>query len=296
MDTQVILFYKYVNLPEPTAEVAAQKKLCQELSLVGRVLIGEEGINGTLDGSPENIQKYQDYISNHKYLSGIVFKSSPTTTSAFSKLKVKYRPEIVTLNHKVDLKNTGKRISPEELHSELEKKSDLVLIDMRNDYESAIGRFQNAVLAETENFRDLPEKIASLGQYKNKKVVTYCTGGIRCEKASALLVESGFKDVSQLDGGIFKYAEKYPDGFFEGKCFVFDQRMSVNFEKNRETILTFCEHCQEKSDTYTDCADNSCHRLFICCQNCQKKFKNFCTFNHENLTIQKEQSLISANF
>lgn len=296
MNTEVILYYKYINIPNPQEEVEKQKQFCQQVGLLGRILIGEEGINGTLEGTRQQIQKYKDYILGHEILSDIIFKTSKSETAAFNKLKVKYREEIVALNKQVDLKKAGRRITPEELHQTLENNEGVVLVDMRNSYESNIGRFKNAVLSNTENFRDLPEKLVELEKFKDKKVITYCTGGIRCEKASALLVENGFKEVYQLDGGIFKYAEKYPDGYFEGKCFVFDQRMSVSFEKERNTVLTNCEHCNEKSDRYLDCADDNCHRLFLCCQNCQSLKLGLCSETHKLVPVVGKQTSVNTNF
>ncbi len=285
MKNQVILYYKFIKVENPEKEVKVQKAVCQKIGLTGRVLIGEEGINGTLEGNKEQIEKYRDYISKHPLFSDIVFKTTESEIKAFDKLKIKFRPEIVALNSQVDLTKTGKRISSQELHEILENKEEVVLVDMRNDYESNIGKFKNAIAVDTENFRDLPSKIDKLKNLKDKKVITYCTGGIRCEKASALLVENGFKNVYQLDGGIFTYAEKYPDGFFEGKCFVFDKRMSVSFETKRQTVLTNCEHCDVKSDRYLDCVDDICHRLFICCQECQSEKNGFCTRSH-NISVE----------
>jgi UPF0176 protein len=277
---KVILYYKFVDVSDPQQEVQSQKDFCLENGLLGRVLIGHEGINGTLEGNVSQIRKYKNYLKNHPLFNNIVIKETPTKIPAFNKLIIKVRDEIVTLGKKVDLNKTGKRISPEELHQRLEDQEELILIDMRNDYESEIGRFENALSIGTKNFKDLPKSISKIKKLKDKKIVTYCTGGIRCEKASALLIQEGFSDVSQLDGGILKYAEKYPDGFFVGKCFVFDNRMSVNFEKTRQTVLTSCEHCKAKSDRYLDCQDDICHRLFICCISCEKNKNGLCSKAH----------------
>lgn len=275
MEKQVLLYYKFIPIPQPNKEVSSHKEIAAKIGLTGRVLIGPEGINGTIEGTRSQLQQYTAYLDSHPLFSGMVFKSSLSDGHAFKKLKVKSRDEIVTLGKQVDLRKTGKRISPEELHRVLENQEDVVLVDMRNEYESRIGKFRDSVVVKTENFRDLPGEIKSLENLKNKKVITYCTGGIRCEKASALLVEQGFKDVSQLEGGIFKYGEKYPDGFFEGKCFVFDQRMSVSFSEKAKTIAK-CEHCNSPEDRYLDCANLSCHRLTICCQSCEQKFGGLC--------------------
>ncbi len=276
----VLLYYKYVNIPDPIAEVELQRVFCLENNITGRILIGNEGINGTIAGEPESTNKYQDWMKARKIFNGIEFKISEGPKDTFGKLKIKFRPEIVTLGVEgLDPTKSGKRMTADELHQLIEQRDEnVVLVDMRNDYESAIGRFEGAVEAPIHRFRELPNVIDTLKRYKNKKVVTYCTGGIRCEKASALLIKEGFTDVYQLDGGIFKYAEKYPDGYFEGKCFVFDKRMAIGFNKAKKSkILTNCKLCGNHSDNYVDCANKSCHDLFICCGDCMEKYKEYCS-------------------
>ncbi len=273
----VLLYYKYVPLPDPAAVADAQRELCRRLGILGRILIGAEGINGTCCGTPEAIAEYKAATLAHPLLSDIAFKESSAETQPFFKLIVRLRPEVVALKTQVDLKNTGKRMSPEELHTTLENGEDVVLIDMRNDYEAHIGKFKDAVVLPMHNFRDLPDMMPHLEQYKDKKVITYCTGGIRCEKASALLNEHGFKDVSQLEGGIVTYAEKFPDGYFEGACFVFDERMALRYQgKNPRKILTKCTVCDQACDEYIDCTDIACHAMFICCGSCKEKNKGLC--------------------
>lgn len=288
---KVILYYKFVEVLEPEKEVNAHREVCQRIGLLGRVLIASEGINGTLEGNSSQIKRYKNYLKTHPLFNSITIKETEAEIPAFNKLIVKTRNEIVTLGQNVNLNKTGKRISPEELHKSLESQEDIILIDMRNDYESKIGRFKNAVPIGTENFKDLPKSISKIKNLKDKRIITYCTGGIRCEKASALLIQEGFSDVSQLEGGIFKYAQRYPDGFFVGKCFVFDNRLSVSFEKERQTILTSCEHCDQKNDRYIDCQDNACHRLFICCRSCEIDKNGFCSKEHQ---IQLKKPITSS--
>ncbi|MBP7114289.1 MAG: rhodanese-related sulfurtransferase [Candidatus Peribacteraceae bacterium] len=274
---KVLLYYKYVAVPEPDMETLRHRALCEKLGLKGRILISAEGLNGTCSGTAENIEKYKEALNAHPLFSGIEFKESDHPTHAFAKLFVRLRPEVVTLRAGIEAKDAAPYISPKELHAALEAGEDLVLIDMRNDYEAEIGRFRNAVTLPMKNFRDLPEHMPALKQYEGKKVVTYCTGGIRCEKASALLKEHGFADVRQLEGGIVKYCEEFPDGHFDGSLFVFDDRRAVRFPgKRKPTYVSSCAYCGSESDRHVDCTDDICHSLFVCCPTCEKKCGGYC--------------------
>ncbi len=274
---KVLLYYKYVNVPNPAGETERHRALAKSLELKGRILISSEGLNGTCSGTAENIEKYKEALNAHPLFSGIAFKESEHPTHAFAKLFVRLRPEVVTLRATVEAKDAAPYITPEELHDALEKGEDMVLIDMRNNYEAEIGRFRNAVTLPIENFRDLPGYMPNLATYAGKKVVTYCTGGIRCEKASALLKEYGFSNVRQLEGGIVKYCEAFPDGYFDGSLFVFDDRRTMRFPgARRQTYVSTCSYCGCDSDRHVDCTDNICHALFVCCENCEKKCQGYC--------------------
>lgn len=273
----VLLYYKFTQVKNPKFEVMQHKLVCQGIGLKGRILIGEEGINGTVAGTRAQLKQYTDYMDAHSVFNNIVFKRSPAGKMPFPKMIVKYREEIVTLGKKVDLKKTGKYLKPEELHELFETGEDMVVVDMRNNYEFEVGRFEGAIQPDTVKFYELPEKVKNLKIDKNKKVVTYCTGGIRCEKATALLAEEGFSDVYQLEGGIVKYLEKYPDGHFIGKNFVFDDRMVTNTDtKSGSKVLGKCAHCKKASDRYIDCVKPDCHQLFICCKACEKQHQGLC--------------------
>ena len=274
----VLLYYKFTPIKNAKFEAKQHKLVCKGIGLNGRIIIGEEGINGTVAGNRAQLKEYTDYMDNHPDFRGIVFKRSVAPKMPFHKMIVKYRPEIVTLGKKVDLKKTGKYLKPEQMHELFEKGEDMVVVDMRNNYEWEVGRFDGAIQPDTVRFFELPEKVKNLKIDKNKKVVTYCTGGIRCEKATALLAEEGFTDVYQLEGGIVKYLEKYPDGHFKGKNFVFDERMTTNSDtESGKVVLGKCAHCKKASDRYIDCAKPDCHQLFICCKDCDKQHKGLCS-------------------
>ena len=201
----------------------------------------------------------------HPLFSDMTFKVSSAGSMPFKKLMIKVRREIVTLGVEelgekdVSLEN---HLSPEEWKRAIEEE-DVVLFDVRNDYESAVGRFKNAITPPIQNFRDLPEALRKYGHLKEKKVLMYCTGGIRCEKASALFQREGFREVYQLDGGIVTYGERVGDEHWEGDCFVFDERMAVPVGKAEcGPSIAVCLHTGKSGAELTNCVDSFCHRLF----------------------------------
>lgn len=278
----ILLYYKYVKIQYPKREMKAQRKICEELGLTGRIIVSKEGINGTVEGLTENTEKYIEYMFQDKRFKDINWKKSKGTGNAFPKLSVKVRDEIVSL-HLGDLdfdptKTTGKYLTAEELHSWFENKKEFYIVDMRNDYEYLSGRFENSVLPGLENFRDLKKELPKLEHLKDKTVLTVCTGGVRCEKASGFLMMSGFKDVYQLQNGIVTYMEKYPNEHFKGKLYVFDGRVTMGFNTDSEKheIVGQCENCSKPSENYINCSTVGCHRHFIMCENCLTDGKGVC--------------------
>lgn len=281
---KVLLYYKYAKLKNPEKIMQKQRELCEKLNLKGRIIISIEGINGTVAGSPKNVDSYMLETENIKGLSPIEWKISDAQEQVFPKLKISLREEIVTLG----LKKVGKDlpiskkadyIEPQELYSLYENNEDFVIIDTRNSYEAKIGKFKNALISPIENFREFPKFAKKLNKYKEKEVVTYCTGGIRCEKASAYLRQNGFKKVRQLHGGIHQYAQNTGGKYFEGEMFVFDKRLHLPVNTIDPTILTNCIYCQIPITRYIDCANLNCHSLFICCESCQQKHHSTCSAN-----------------
>ena len=274
MNHVVILFYKYAKVADPARLVADQQALCAKLGLKGRVLIAAEGINGTLEGAADKIEEYCQALHAVPELSDVVFKKSAGTGKTFPKLKVKLRGDIVanSINEwGVDPeRQTGKRLAPDELHQWIREGRDIHIVDMRNDYEQKSGRFEGSILPGLKNFRDLPDALPALAHLKDKKVVTVCTGGVRCEKASALLLKHGFADVSQLDGGIVTYMEKYPNQDFKGKLYVFDERLVMGFETDSAAheVVGKCDKCGATCDQYVNCSNKLCNLHFICCADC----------------------------
>lgn len=276
---KIILYYKYVDITNPKALMDEQRALCQSLGLKGRIIIAHEGINGTLGGSAEAIEQYKKALNNHKLLSEIDFKESAGDADYFPRLSIKVKNEIVHFGvdtKKITAKDAGIYLSPEETHALIAHNKNLVLLDARNDYESKVGTFQNAIVPNIETFRELPQYIDNnLEQFKDKEVLMFCTGGVRCERATAYLKSKDVaKKVYHIQGGIHRYIEKYPDGYFKGKNYVFDGRITV---KATDDILANCEHCAIPFDDYTNCVNASCNRQITVCPNCIKSYHNTCS-------------------
>lgn len=291
---QILLYYKYVDIKNPEKVMKQQRALCAKLNLKGRIIIAKEGINGTVEGTTEATKKYIAAMKKIAAFKNIPFKKSPGTGNAFPKLSVKIRSEIVTGNlGAVDVnpqKITGTYLPAEKLHEWFRRKKDFVVVDMRNDYEHAVGKFKGSVLPPLKNFRDLPGALPKLAKYKNKTVVTVCTGGVRCEKASGFLVQNGFKKVYQLKDGIHTYMEKFPAQDFLGSLYVFDGRIAVSFDTKdaTHTIIGRCRACKKPSERYINCANLSCHDHFILCSGCAAaNGGNFCSSKCSSLVLKK---------
>ena len=269
---KVVLFYKYVEIENPQKLREAQQEICQKLNLKGRMIVASEGINATLEGLEENIKEYCRQLLKDKRFAGTHIKISDGTGSAFPKLSIKVRSEIVASGvDDLDLnKVTGKYITAEQLHNWIKDKKEFFIVDMRNDYEQVVGYFENSILSQMENFRELPKLLPKLKHLKGKTIVTVCTGGVRCEKASGFLVKNGFSDVYQLYGGIVTYMEKYPNEDFKGALYVFDNRLVMGFNMSdpKREIVGICASCGKSSENYINCKDDFCHRHFICCNDC----------------------------
>ena len=295
-----ILFYKYVKIEGPEAFREEHLKLIKSLNLKGRILVAEEGINGTVSGSKENIEKYKQLFWNNEdytQFREIEFKESVAQEHPFKKIFVRNRKEIVVLGVPgIDPSRSGKRLFADDFKQILDNfdPERYVIIDTRNDYEAKLGKFKNAVTLDMHNFRDFPKITKSLEKYKDKKVITYCTGGIRCEKASAFLLKQGFKDVSQLDGGIVKFGKKYPKGYFEGLCYVFDERRAIPLGEASESgkdysdIISNCEICNKQCKIMINCSYSPCNKQFVCCNECRKKLNSYCSEECKTKAINKQ--------
>ena len=275
---KIILYYKFAPISDPDAVRLWQKNLCQRLSLKGRIIISKHGINGTLGGDMDNLKEYVKETKTFPSFKGTLFKWSEGAGDDFPKLSVKVRDEIVTFKAVDEIKvdengivGGGKHLSPQAVNDLVEKHGDeVVFFDGRNAYEAAVGKFKDAVIPDVDTTRDFKEElnVPKYDELKKKKVITYCTGGIRCEVLSVLMKNRGFEDVYQIDGGIVKYGEKYGDnGYWDGSLYVFDKRMGTKFSDKAKDIGE-CIHCKGKTSNFENCANKSCNKLILICQKC----------------------------
>lgn len=278
-DFTVLLYYKYVRIDEPEQFAKEHRDLCRSLNLHGRILVSQEGLNGTVSGVTADAQAYKEALWNDSRFADIEFKEDTADHIPFGKLKIKVRPEVVTLEAPhIAPENGGEHLSPEEWH-ELAQQEDVVILDARNNFESAIGKFQNAVTPDIEYFREFPQWVRDhKTELQNKKVLMYCTGGIRCEKASAVIKDEGIEEVYQLHGGIINYGKHKPDGLWEGSCYVFDERMKVQVnDDTHHTVISQCEHCDTATDDYYNCCNAECNKQILLCEDCVQKSNQACS-------------------
>ncbi|HSX07617.1 MAG TPA: rhodanese-related sulfurtransferase [Candidatus Saccharimonadales bacterium] len=283
---KILLYYKFAPLSDPEAIRLWQKTLCERLDLRGRILISRHGLNGTVGGELKDLKAYAAATKQYPAFKDIVFKWSDGAREDFPKLSIKVRDEIVSFGAGEELQvdengviGGGTHLKPEAVHKLVaERGQDVVFFDGRNAHEAAIGRFKDAVVPDTRTSKDFIRELES-GKYdaiKDKPVVTYCTGGIRCEILSSLMKNRGFKEVYQMDGGIVKYGEKYGDeGLWEGSLYVFDGRKDVRFTDKSKDIGR-CIHCKAQTSNYENCARKNCNRLVLICAAC-KPTEKFCT-------------------
>lgn len=282
MPYEVLLYYLYTEISDPERYAIEHKRFCAELGLLGRILVAHEGINGTVSGLKEDTRRYCEEMKARPETREVVFKIDAAEGHAFKKLSVKARTEIVTLGLGEEDLNpreiTGRYLSPKAFYQAMQD-PEAVILDGRNDYESQLGRFRNALCPDVAHFRDFPEWIRkNLAHLKNKPILTYCTGGIRCEKLSGFLVREGFQNVSQLEGGIVSYGrdEEVKGRDFEGTCYVFDQRIKVDVNSVNPRVITLCQYCQEPCDRYRNCGNTPCNAQFILCERCEEANGKFC--------------------
>jgi UPF0176 protein len=277
MEIIVSSFYKYVNLKGDLERLRGNYiKFCKKIGIKGKILIVKEGINGSASGTVEQINEFKKHLLKNKFFNDLTFRENFSNDYAFKRMLVKVRNEIVTSGLKADLKDNGEHISPKKLKEMLDKKEDIILLDARNDYESKIGKFKAAITPNIHEFRQFKRLLKDLAKYKDKKIVMYCTGGVRCEKSSAFLKENGFKNVFQLEGGIINYINQFPDSHFEGRCFVFDNRISIP-SGSKNTEISMCDYCHIPSSRYINCINEKCDKFFICCEECDKIMRHSCS-------------------
>ena len=286
MDLQkVILYYGFAPVADPEALKLWQRTLCETLNLKGRILISKHGINGTLGGNMSDLKKYVKATKQYPGFKKIDFKWSDGLGNEFPRLSVKVRPELVAFGAPDEIKvdengvvGGGKHLRPEQVNELVAQRGDdVVFFDGRNAFEARIGKFKNAVVPDVVTSHDFVNEIES-GKYdhlKEKPIVTYCTGGIRCEILSAVMVNRGFKEVYQIKGGIVRYGNQIgDDGLWEGALYTFDARMAYNFTNKAKTI-GHCEQCETPTKQFYNCSNKSCRELILLCDSCAANAQSF---------------------
>ncbi len=279
----LILAYYLINpIKDPRLLVKEHKKFFNNKDVAGRIYLSEDGINGQMSGEKSQCEAYMQWLKQIEGFESVKFKIESSNENIFFKMTIKYREQLVAFDHKVDFNNIGEHMSPQEWRRHLQSTDeDYLLIDVRNDYESKVGHFEGADLPQCKTFREFTdytekELIEKRKVSKDKKILMYCTGGIRCEYYSAYMKEKGFENVHQLDGGVINYAHHEGDKHWEGKLFVFDDRLVAKLGDDDKCISS-CHHCDQKVDAYFNCANMDCNFLFNCCSDCLEKHKGCCS-------------------
>ena len=266
--------YRFVNLDDRDDLRQPFRYICEKLQLKGTILLSPNGINFFLAGVRKSIDSYIEFLESDERFVGIPLKISHTEYQPFRRMLVRLKKEIIALG--IDEVRpgefTGRNIKPVEFKQMLDENEEVIVLDTRNDYETKIGIFENAIDLNLSTFKDFPDAILALPEeYKKKQIVMYCTGGIRCEKASVVMMNAGFENVKQLEGGVLGYFEQTDGSYWKGDCFVFDQRVAVNTELN-ETEYTMCFACREPL-TKQECSSPD-YKLESYCPYCADTNKN----------------------
>ncbi|AQU80415.1 MULTISPECIES: rhodanese-related sulfurtransferase [Planococcus] len=306
----VLLYYKYVEVEDPETFATEHLAACKELELKGRILVSNEGINGTCSGTIEQTEAYMKMLKSDPRFSDTAFKIDAAEGHAFKKMHVRAKNEIVHLGLEEDINPnelTGTYLEPVEFYKQMQEQ-DTIVLDARNDYEYDLGHFRNAIRPDIENFRDLPEWMRdNKEQFEGKKILTYCTGGIRCEKFSGWLKKEGYEDVSQLHGGIVNYGKdpEVKGELWDGQLYVFDERIVVPVNQVEHVIVGKDHFTGEPCERYVNCANPDCNAKMLtseenehkymrsCSDKCREHPRNRYAFEH-GLTGEQVQERLNA--
>lgn len=276
----VLAYYHFHAIQDPRKEVDTHKAFFSGRDVTCRIYISEQGINGQMSAAKEDAKAYIDWMHQREEFQDVKFKIHPHHEQVFPRVTVKYRKQLVAIDENFDLAKRGEHVSPAKWKQMLETMPDKVLIDVRNDYEWKVGRFAGAELPPCETFREFAAYADSLKEKADPQttpVMMYCTGGIRCELYSSILKEKGFEKIYQLDGGVIGYGLEQGNQHWDGKLFVFDDRMAIPISGEGDSkVIGTCHHCSEPNEAYYNCANMDCNLLFLCCPACLKEHKGCC--------------------
>lgn len=282
----VLSYYSFFHIADPAFEVERHRSYCSGLDILGRIYIADNGVNGQVSLPDSDISAYLDWLETYWNIPKKEGKMQKYGEHAFAKMQIKQRQQLVAMDQKINLQNRGKYLSPRDWVQALEeKKEDTILIDVRNNYESKVGHFKDALLPDLDTFRKFPEYAKELQKKydpKSTKVLMYCTGGIRCELFSSLLQEKGFKFVFQLQGGIIQYGNEVGNKYWKGNLFVFDDRLVVPISTTPNDPISQCSFCDTPSDIYYNCANSECNELFLACTSCATNHLGCCSTTCKN--------------
>lgn len=276
----VLAYYHLDPIQDPHKEVATHKAFFKDRQVTCRIYISEGGINGQMSATCADAEAYIAWMKSRPGFSNIRFKIHLHHEQAFPRQTVKYRKQLVAIDTDIDPSLSGEHVSPKKWQEMLENQKDRILIDVRNDYEWKLGRFEGAELPPCETFREFTDYADSLKDKADPKktpVMMYCTGGIRCELYSAILKQKGFDSVYQLDGGVIGYGLEAGNKHWLGKLFVFDDRLAIPISNQADSpAIGTCHHCGKSNESYYNCANMDCNDLFLCCADCLKTFSGCC--------------------
>lgn len=277
----VLAYYVISEVADPQKEASEHRKVLSKLDSRGRIYISQDGINAQLSLLREDVEPYLAYLKKHPLFHEADVKIHDWHEHAFEKLRIKLRPQLVAVDQKVDFSKRGTYLLPSEWAEMMEKRDEnTIVIDVRNQYESRVGHFEGALKPDLETFREFPEYAANLAKshdLQKTKVMMYCTGGIRCEYFSALMKEKGFESVFHLKGGVIRYGNEEGRKHWKGKLFVFDDRMNVPIDGDEREVIASCHFCNEKNDTFYNCANMDCNALFTACPKCISENRGCCS-------------------
>ncbi|MCB1119013.1 MAG: rhodanese-related sulfurtransferase [Chlamydiia bacterium] len=279
MTHYVIAFYRFVPIDDPHQEVEDQKAFIEAHDITSRIYISENGINGQMSATKEDADNYIAWMHSRKPFESLYFKLHPYHEHAFPRKCVKYRKKLVAIDEEIHIDRQAEHVSPEQWKEMLDQEDNKVLLDVRNDYEWAVGHFEGSTLPPCETFREFATYADKLKQEVDPAttpVMMCCTGGIRCELYSSVLLKRGFKKLYQLDGGIINYGLKADGKHWLGKLFVFDDRLTVPISDEKTPTIGTCSHCQAPTDDYYNCANMDCNTLYLSCPTCLKETQGCC--------------------